>query len=135
ISRPDWRSGGRVLLRLQSAEVDAAPFQLDGRTCDDGLLRADALQQPPWHRGHRRHEDVLRVADAGALENLRDALRFFLVLHGDRIDRKSTRLNSSHQIISYAVFCLKKKKIFELPLEGKTRRKGYLCEVSDYISA
>src|SRR5258708_28238976 len=31
--------------------------------------------------------------------------------HRDReIDRKSTRLNSSHQIISYAVFCLKKKK-------------------------
>src|SRR5258708_13148638 len=31
---------------------------------------------------------------------------------GDRRrgDRKSTRLNSSHQIISYAVFCLKKKK-------------------------
>src|SRR5258708_22454953 len=33
---------------------------------------------------------------------------------GDRVlkpgDRKSTRLNSSHQIISYAVFCLKKKK-------------------------
>src|SRR5207244_13580831 len=28
---------------------------------------------------------------------------------GER-DRKSTRLNSSHQIISYAVFCLKKKK-------------------------
>src|SRR5258708_30639657 len=27
-----------------------------------------------------------------------------------RIDRKSTRLNSRHQIISYAVFCLKKKK-------------------------
>src|SRR5947208_11677495 len=27
----------------------------------------------------------------------------------DRLDRKSTRLNSSHQIISYAVFCLKKK--------------------------
>src|SRR5947208_6199717 len=29
--------------------------------------------------------------------------------YGNR-DRKSTRLNSSHQIISYAVFCLKKKK-------------------------
>src|SRR3712207_8048635 len=28
------------------------------------------------------------------------------------IDRKSTRLNSSHANISYAVFCLKKKKIF-----------------------
>src|SRR5258708_21475667 len=29
---------------------------------------------------------------------------------GAEIDRKSTPLNSSHQIISYAVFCLKKKK-------------------------
>src|SRR3712207_7659188 len=28
----------------------------------------------------------------------------------DRVDRKSTRLNSSHANISYAVFCLKKKK-------------------------
>src|SRR5437763_2576512 len=28
-------------------------------------------------------------------------------------DRKSTRLNSSHRCISYAVFCLKKKKIFQ----------------------
>src|SRR5207244_6410787 len=28
----------------------------------------------------------------------------------NNLDRKSTRLNSSHQIISYAVFCLKKKK-------------------------
>src|SRR5437870_7540725 len=29
---------------------------------------------------------------------------------GDQADRKSTRLNSSHVAISYAVFCLKKKK-------------------------
>src|SRR5688500_19470302 len=29
---------------------------------------------------------------------------------GDTLDRKSTRLNSSHLVISYAVFCLKKKK-------------------------
>src|SRR5258708_9898958 len=31
-------------------------------------------------------------------------------------DRKSTRLNSSHQIISYAVFCLKKKKDHPMPV-------------------
>src|SRR5256885_10121779 len=30
---------------------------------------------------------------------------------GRRLDRKSTRLNSSHLVISYAVFCLKKKKV------------------------
>src|SRR5690625_4463892 len=35
------------------------------------------------------------------------ALIFFVVLY---LDRKSTRLNSSHVAISYAVFCLKKKK-------------------------
>src|SRR5258708_23401276 len=34
-----------------------------------------------------------------------------LYLDLDGVDRKSTRLNSSHQIISYAVFCLKKKNI------------------------
>src|SRR5256885_9687530 len=31
-------------------------------------------------------------------------------LQGPEADRKSTRLNSSHLVISYAVFCLKKKK-------------------------
>src|SRR2546426_2253105 len=31
--------------------------------------------------------------------------------HRDLEDRKSTRLNSSHLVISYAVFCLKKKKL------------------------
>src|SRR2546421_1934141 len=35
--------------------------------------------------------------------------RTYLWLH-DQVDRKSTRLNSSHDQISYAVFCLKKKK-------------------------
>src|SRR5438552_12509149 len=33
-----------------------------------------------------------------------------LIAERPKLDRKSTRLNSSHQIISYAVFCLKKKK-------------------------
>src|SRR5256885_5761917 len=38
-------------------------------------------------------------------------LSFFLLEIGDKTqDRKSTRLNSSHLVISYAVFCLKKKK-------------------------
>src|SRR3989442_6063817 len=41
-------------------------------------------------------------------------------------DRKSTRLNSSHVRISYAVFCLKKKKRYnsEVPLNVKARGVG-----------
>src|SRR5256885_9646525 len=34
-----------------------------------------------------------------------------IVVNEEEIDRKSTRLNSSHLVISYAVFCLKKKNI------------------------
>src|SRR5574344_1064895 len=37
-------------------------------------------------------------------------------------DRKSTRLNSSHQIISYAVFCLKKKN--KVVSKGESKHKG-----------
>src|SRR5215216_8106463 len=40
-----------------------------------------------------------------------------------RRDRKSTRLNSSHQIISYAVFCLKKKKNKQLILFITKKKK------------
>src|SRR5260363_441330 len=49
-------------------------------------------------------------------DGLRNILRIHHIVFGEyaqfvqHIDRKSTRLNSSHQIISYAVFCLKKKK-------------------------
>src|SRR3989442_10433397 len=38
-----------------------------------------------------------------------------------RIDRKSTRLNSSHVRISYAVFCLKKKKKYAQSIPGPPR--------------
>src|SRR5437763_5362157 len=40
---------------------------------------------------------------------MRAALRAALTDHAQAEDRKSTRLNSSHRCISYAVFCLKKK--------------------------
>src|SRR2546430_5779603 len=44
----------------------------------------------------------------GTLHQLREA--WINRSHADAEDRKSTRLNSSHSQISYAVFCLKKKK-------------------------
>src|SRR5438034_1687421 len=46
---------------------------------------------------------------AGAQANM--AAYLAVAKPGDTLDRKSTRLNSSHTEISYAVFCLKKKKI------------------------
>src|SRR5690625_5893104 len=43
------------------------------------------------------------------LERTSQQLSGFRELEDGRVDRKSTRLNSSHVAISYAVFCLKKK--------------------------
>src|SRR2546430_9365834 len=52
----------------------------------------------------RRPRRVVRMTDVDDLRPLGDGVE-------ERIeDRKSTRLNSSHSQISYAVFCLKKKK-------------------------
>src|SRR5438132_7377617 len=50
--------------------------------------------------------DLKRAAGTFTLETLKDRPRNLWRLERDR---KSTRLNSSHTVISYAVFCLKKK--------------------------
>src|SRR5205809_3917589 len=78
----------RVLLRNEPPQ--ALPF---GGHC--------GLHPRALHRGvsasHRAHGD--------------------LVSAGDKVDRKSTRLNSSHGYISYAVFCLKKKKTIAIQIK------------------
>src|SRR5258708_28069136 len=63
------------------------------------------------HRRERPHEELVvrRLVAAEARLELRVAQRREDAPELAREDRKSTRLNSSHQIISYAVFCLKKK--------------------------
>src|SRR3712207_7168658 len=49
-----------------------------------------------------------------------DGLLAVADLGDDGVDRKSTRLNSSHANISYAVFCLKKKNTFTVPTSFTT---------------
>src|SRR5256885_13191310 len=61
--------------------------------------------------GFTRHDDRVRRAPDQDLQ-LRTGERLRQVVPGTR-DRKSTRLNSSHLVISYAVFCLKKKNKIE----------------------
>src|SRR2546427_6448497 len=54
------------------------------------------------------HERTVRWNSACAMRSVRSAIASMLPRYCT--DRKSTRLNSSHSQISYAVFCLKKKK-------------------------
>src|SRR2546426_3507500 len=50
------------------------------------------------------------------------------------LDRKSTRLNSSHLVISYAVFCLKKKKSNSSTTENKCGRRRCAKRENQLIS-
>src|SRR2546427_7119458 len=60
-------------------------------------------REPPTLKAHNEWQSQAR-----SLERARQASVGVIDL--ERADRKSTRLNSSHSQISYAVFCLKKKK-------------------------
>src|ERR1022692_4027322 len=68
----------------------------------------------PWHSygcGKSRGTPALRCTHP----RLPDHPPTGQAIDARTIDRKSTRLNSSHLVISYAVFCLKKKKNHTLP--------------------
>src|SRR2546422_10201981 len=63
----------------------------------------DAL---PISRGRQCDDGIRRLGDPRSVALLETYVALFCTVR----DRKSTRLNSSHGYISYAVFCLKKKK-------------------------
>src|SRR5947208_13649358 len=92
-----------LLAYQQHDDIPAAPSFPTRRSSD--LSPAAGARRGRAAATARRHGPVgvvgrVRGARPGARE------RRAVVAHRDR---KSTRLNSSHQIISYAVFCLKKK--------------------------
>src|SRR3712207_7545935 len=76
-----------------------------------------------------RSMGLRRVAHAGEegppdyVRQALDLLGVDRIDHGNRSDRKSTRLNSSHTNISYAVFCLKKKKTYLTVSSTTTRHR------------
>src|SRR5437867_7359133 len=74
------------------------------------LLTREELEGVMAHElGHVRNRDILigtiAAMIAGAISMIATMAQWAMIL-----DRKSTRLNSSHRTISYAVFCLKKKR-------------------------
>src|SRR2546430_3566716 len=82
------------------------------------LFPYTTLFRSPFHRQDCRGSSLGRSRRAGGSALERCAGKSQRVHGGSRRaeDRKSTRLNSSHSQISYAVFCLKKKKNRKSPL-------------------
>src|SRR5256885_9919365 len=82
---------------------DALPISNRGRRCPGCRSREAAAE-------NRRGPDPPSLPTQGPDENLSG-------------DRKSTRLNPSHLVISYAVFCLKKKKSLSINTQWSTTRR------------
>src|SRR5439155_1948448 len=106
------------------AEVDPKPDHepheqpdpcVQGERQHETDTREDAEQRDEWHEGRAKRSLEIRSRmpqdpHAGAHQDERE----------QRTNRKSTRLNSSHVAISYAVFCLKKKKKTQPEALGST---------------
>src|SRR3712207_7457800 len=84
-----------TLFRSKQLAVDEVVERVEGGWRSTGR---------PWHHDAENYAGVVAVRRREA-----DVMRRYTAASSCLIDRKSTRLNSSHANISYAVFCLKKK--------------------------
>src|SRR2546422_3746793 len=106
---------GKGILFKAFADLDVFDLEVGSENPDD-VIRFCQLLEPTV--GGINLEDI-RSPDCFYIEEQLRATLSIPVFHDDQhgtaIDRKSTRLNSSHGYISYAVFCLKKKTTSEFP--------------------
>src|SRR5256885_8766164 len=103
--RPITHAGARSRRGWSSSPPTSAGASR-GRGNNPSELQYPLRRRPPW-RIAVSHSLVLRKSELTLQALDAPAERRSVVA---RRDRKSTRLNSSHLVISYAVFCLKKKK-------------------------
>src|SRR5690554_7454752 len=83
----------------------------------DSIITEQGIIYRCWGGG-RRWMLCKMKCQLGRLTIMGSVTRLFIMT---RVDRKSTRLNSSHVRISYAVFCLKKKKKQKNTNDGHTK--------------
>src|SRR5690606_41524508 len=106
------------LLFLHSAPPEIYPLSLHDALPISVKLRKERIGRLlQMHANHRDEIKEVRAGDIAAAVGLKDVTTGdtlcdvinVIMLERMELDRKSTRLNSSHVKISYAVFCLKKK--------------------------
>src|SRR5205807_9011345 len=107
----DYRHSRTHLTKFSAPHADLHSFPT--RRSSDLACRRSA---PRLRRSPARDNRALRDAPSGEMFHLARRRRCHprappRASTPAQVDRKSTRLNSSHLVISYAVFCLKKKKI------------------------
>src|SRR5438105_11136121 len=79
-----------------------------------------------------RADFAMFLGEINRIEQSQDFIDVSAKVEIVEVDRKSTRLNSSHEWISYAVFCLKKKKKKKKKIKKKKKRKRNSKEKSQW---
>src|SRR3712207_7031923 len=85
------------------------PYTTLFRSGGEGAAQSARAQGAAWPDGRQGSIEIAVEGEGEVALNSSSGLSCFPAAR-DETDRKSTRLNSSHANISYAVFCLKKKK-------------------------
>src|SRR5437762_928011 len=122
----DWTASGRAYQPIEEyIQKEIMPFLANTHTetTITGSLMSKAYEEAKVivkGHVHANSDDVLVFCGSGMTGAVNKLQRILGLKIPERIvDRKSTRLNSSHRCISYAVFCLKKKIKFT---DGRARR-------------
>src|SRR5258708_24941317 len=111
IVRSAWRHAGCAKARQPNRLNRTQASILSGLLLGDGHL--EAVTRDQTYRLKVEHSLKQKEYVDWLYDKFADFIRnepYTKTKYSFCLDRKSTRLNSSHQIISYAVFCLKKKK-------------------------
>src|SRR5207247_11313875 len=102
-----WNLDGDRNKVLRAVQLEVIHFHCDGEVGDRIAQHQSVLELPFFIGCSEFVERLARVIPLAVVQFCRR--RFFQGDLDTSEDRKSTRLNSSHEWISYAVFCLKKK--------------------------
>src|SRR5256884_60808 len=114
------RAGPTCVRQLVDWGAHAIKIEMPGGRTGDGMGgNRHGFDFQNLHRNKRGMTLNLREPEGVAIfKKLARETDIVVENYRPDVDRKSTRLNSSHGYISYAVFCLKKKKIITIPLSG-----------------
>src|SRR5690625_7122148 len=94
-------------------KVISNALQLKEETISDIYRTSGGLTNKSYFATVNGEKMVIRIPGYGTEELVNRKEEKDNLIYATKLDRKSTRLNSSHVAISYAVFCLKKKIIRE----------------------
>src|SRR5256885_3802795 len=117
-----------LVYRLCDVFVLSFFFLMIRRPPRSTLFPYTTLFRSNWKRASERFPQVSRAGFAGADSQHRFSFQMEFYMFEETFsvaDRKSTRLNSSHLVISYAVFCLKKKNSIDSPVDPAQEHAAY----------